>query len=265
MTVDVMPEGVMPGGPVTYAALTAAKMGLRPAIVTSAGPDLDIGATVPGISVHSVPSDHSTTFRMSYVRGRRRQVIESAASPIVLSDVPIGWRSAPLVLLAPVAGEVSEDLAEHFPGSVVMASLQGWLRHWDSAGLVSTGPWAGREVLRHADAAVVSIEDVADTGLIGQWAEDTAALMVTMGSRGARLHFEGAWHQIAPFAVREVEPTGAGDVFAAAYLVRYHQAGDPLESARFAACAASFCVEAIGTSGIPTREQVEERLSGPRP
>ena len=36
--------------------------------------------------------------------------------------------------------------------------------------------------------------------------------------------------------------------------------GDPLEAARFASCAASFCVEAVGVAGIPTRRQVEARL-----
>ena len=56
-----------------------------------------------------------------------------------------------------------------------------------------------------------------------------------------------------------MDPTGAGDVFAAAYLVRYRETSDALESARFASCAASFCVEAQGTEGIPTRAQMEER------
>ena len=51
-----------------------------------------------------------------------------------------------------------------------------------------------------------------------------------------------------------------GDVFAAAYLVRYGETADELESARFASCAASFCVQAQGADGIPTRPAVEARL-----
>jgi 1D-myo-inositol 3-kinase len=59
----------------------------------------------------------------------------------------------------------------------------------------------------------------------------------------------------------EVDPTGAGDVFAACFLVRYHETGDPLEAAAFAACAASCAVEGIGTSTLGDRAEVERRLA----
>jgi sugar/nucleoside kinase (ribokinase family) len=58
----------------------------------------------------------------------------------------------------------------------------------------------------------------------------------------------------------EVDATGAGDVFAAAYLVRLHETDDPLSAGLFASCAASISIEAPGLEGIPTRLQVEERL-----
>jgi sugar/nucleoside kinase (ribokinase family) len=63
------------------------------------------------------------------------------------------------------------------------------------------------------------------------------------------------------FPAVEVDPTGAGDVFAAAFLVRLQETEDPVQAARFANAVASFCVEGPGVAGIPTREQVEERLS----
>ena len=43
--------------------------------------------------------------------------------------------------------------------------------------------------------------------------------------------------------------------------MRYRETGQALESARFASCAASFCVEALGVDGVPTRAQVQDRLS----
>ena len=58
----------------------------------------------------------------------------------------------------------------------------------------------------------------------------------------------------------EVDPTGAGDVFAAAFLVRYQETGDPLEAAAFGACAASCAVEGVGTSTLGDRAEVEQRL-----
>ena len=51
-----------------------------------------------------------------------------------------------------------------------------------------------------------------------------------------------------------------GDVFAAAFLIRYNETHDAVEAARLP-IAASFVVEGPGPSTIPTRERVEERLA----
>ena len=262
VTKDITPDGIRLGGAVAYAALTASRMGLSPAVVTSAAPDFDVRPSMPGVAVHIVPSAESTTFRNTYRRGQRVQSLERVASPIEPADVPTRWLSTPLVLLGPLVGEVSYKLAQAFPNALVLASIQGWLRRWDSKGLVSPVSWDGTEILPHVNAAVCSNDDVGDSHLLDLWKTMTPTLIVTMGSEGARLHFEGGWHHIEPFSAREVDPTGAGDVFGAAYLIRYGETLSPLESARFASCAASFCVEAEGLEGVPTRTQVERRLSG---
>jgi ATP-dependent Clp protease ATP-binding subunit ClpA len=59
----------------------------------------------------------------------------------------------------------------------------------------------------------------------------------------------------------ERDPTGAGDVFAAAFLIQLGETGDALEAARFAACVAAGSVEGRGASQIPTREETERRLA----
>jgi 1D-myo-inositol 3-kinase len=257
---DLTPEGFRLGGAVTYASLTALRMGLRPAVVTSVGPDVDLSHALPGIPVHVLAASDTTTFVNTYVSGKRAQLLKGVGGPISTADVPAEWRSTPLVLLGPLARELSYDLARRFPGSIVVASIQGWLRQWDAEGRVSPARWDGKEVLPYVDAAILSIEDIGDHSLIDSWKEMAAALIVTLGSEGARLHFNGKWRHVEAFPAKEVDPTGAGDVFAAAYLIRYRETKDPLESACFASCAASFCVEAEGTGGIPTRAQVEKRL-----
>jgi sugar/nucleoside kinase (ribokinase family) len=62
--------------------------------------------------------------------------------------------------------------------------------------------------------------------------------------------------KIPPRPADEIDPTGAGDVFATAFMIRYQETGDPVQSARFANITASFGVEAPGIAGIPTRDQV---------
>ena len=58
-----------------------------------------------------------------------------------------------------------------------------------------------------------------------------------------------------------VDSTGAGDVFATAFLLRYHEAGDPLEAGSFAACAASCVVEGVGASTLGDRAEVLRRMA----
>ena len=257
---DLVGDGVVPGGAVTYAAHTAHALGLTAAIVTSARPgDLE---PAPGVAAHVIPSAATTTFRNTYRDGRRIQTIEAVAGPIGPDDVPVGWRDARHVVIGPLANEIAPGVARLFPESVVVAALQGWLRQWDDGGIVSPRPWDGSDVLPHVDAAVVSVEDPADPSEIDRWAELTPVLIVTRGDRGARLHTRGEWYDIPPFPAREIDPTGAGDVFAAAYAVSFRETRDPIKAARFASAAASLSVRGHTTSAIPTRAEIHRLLEG---
>ena len=62
--------------------------------------------------------------------------------------------------------------------------------------------------------------------------------------------------KIPPRPAHEVDPTGAGDIFATAFMIRLQETGDQVQSARFANITASFGVEHEGVTGIPSREQV---------
>ena len=243
----------------TFGALAARALGSVPAIVTSAGPDLL--SSLPDVDTHVVTAAKSTAFHNDYAPGGRIQHIESVAKPLSPSDVPPEWKGARSVLLGPLVGEVNAALTRFFPNALVVASVQGWLRHWDSTGLVMPRDWSGLDVLPYIDAAVVSVDDIVDDEQTSQWSEIVPVLVVTQGSHGARLHARGLWHTIPAFATQEVDPTGAGDVFAAAFALMLLESGDPVRAATFASCVASFAVEAQGTSNLPTRAQVDERLA----
>ncbi len=62
------------------------------------------------------------------------------------------------------------------------------------------------------------------------------------------------------YFITEVDPTGAGDVFAAAFLFYLHKYGDPRKAVKFANCTAALSVEHIGITGIPTLDMVVERI-----
>jgi sugar/nucleoside kinase (ribokinase family) len=118
-------------------------------------------------------------------------------------------------------------------------------------------------MLRELDVVVLSEEDVGgDWEILDQYAAEARLLVVTRGPEGAILRRRGAPDASYPaYATDEVDPTGAGDVFAAAFLIRLRETDDPDQATRFANCVASFAVEGPGTTTLPTLEQVRRRGS----
>ena len=88
----------------------------------------------------------------------------------------------------------------------------------------------------------------------------TSIVVLTQGARGATLFQNGTQLDSTAYSVTEVDPTGAGDVFATAFLIRYYQSRSVKEALNFAHCVASFAVEGVGTSCIPNLPQVLSRL-----
>jgi sugar/nucleoside kinase (ribokinase family) len=173
--------------------------------------------------------------------------------------VPEQWRSTPIVHLGPVAAEVDPTLVRAFPASLVGLTPQGWYRTWDEKGRVSFNEWPESSfVLQQAGAAVLSIEDVrGDESIIEDMASSIRVLAVTEGPNGARLYWNGDLKRFRPTRREEVDPTGAGDIFAAAFFTRLSTTRDPWEAARFATNLASYSVLRIGLDGVPTEEEVQ--------
>lgn len=263
---DKETEGWRLGGSAAYASLTASKLGLRTAVLTSAASDLDPSLLLPDIDVRLLPSSETTIFENVYGPKGRLQYVWARARTIAASDVPQDFLAARVVLLGPLVGEVEEEVVRCFPHSLLAITPQGWLRAIRPDGQVeqaSPRRWRPRLLLKHSRALFVSDEDLppAETEeALARWAAQVPLLAFTQGARGARLWSEGRWRQVPAIPAEEVDPTGAGDVFAAAFLSRYIETDDIWHAALFAAAAASASVEAPGTAAIPSRQQVEERL-----
>ena len=250
------------GGTATYSALTADRLGLSVGVVTSADATFPMFPRTPTIAVSCREAKHTTTFENIYEGEARRQYLRNVADRLTESDLPAAWKRAEIVHLGPIAQEVDAALIDAFPTSLLGVTPQGWLRRWDDDGLVTIGEWDGAErILERADVVVLSLEDVgADKLRLDAYAHLARTLVVTAGAEGAIVHHEGRLHRVPAHDVRGVDPTGAGDVFATAYLVRFHETGDVLDAARYANCVASFVVEGVGATALPSRVQVEWRL-----
>jgi sugar/nucleoside kinase (ribokinase family) len=268
---DIAPGGYTPGGTAFYATLTARRLGLSVGVLTSVPPDVDL-AVLEGAQVRVVPAEHATTFDNRYGPSGRVQFLYGRAAPLGPADVPAAWRAAPILHLGPIADEVDPSIAAVFPQALTVATPQGWLRRWD--GPVEGG---GRRVwpllhphivdrLPPLDVVVVSEEDVAgDVGAVDAYRKRARIVVLTRGAQGATVYAGRGVLHVPACPAHEVDPTGAGDAFAAAFAIRYHKEKDLLGAARFAAATASCVVEAPGGSAIPSLTQVEQRMAAYEP
>lgn len=264
VTKDVIPGGFVAGGTVTYAGLTARRLGARVGVLTSSSPDFDLRQIFPtDVELAVVPSSETTTFENTYRAHHRRQYLRAVASTIGPEHVPAAWRSAPIVHFAPLAREFTSALFATFAGAKLRClTPQGFLRQWDATGLVSRiEPPTLNGFLGELDVVVLSEEDVgSDWDILDQYAAEARLLVVTRGPGGAVLRCHDCTDEAYPaYPTVEVDPTGAGDVFAAAFLINLRETGDPGAATRFANCVASFAVEGPGTTTLPTLEQVFDR------
>jgi len=60
-----------------------------------------------------------------------------------------------------------------------------------------------------------------------EWFQRMPVGVLTADREGALLFVNGERYEVHPRPAREVDPTGAGDVFAATFLVQYQREGDP--------------------------------------
>jgi 1D-myo-inositol 3-kinase len=250
------------GGSVSYATLAARKLGWDAAALTAAGPDFDPATDLPDVQVFRSGSGATTRFVNVYgAEGVRTQVLSSRADAIDLGRLPEGWRAPDALLLGGVAAEIPPRTAEAFQAGVVGANAQGWLRAFDEDGTVHAQEWRDPA----ADLAGVHVLFLSEHDLPDARARcrDLLSLVpviaLTRGWRGLVLMTRGAEVEVPGLPREEVDPTGAGDVFAASFLMRYQETDDLEEAAAFAACAASCVVEGLAATTLGDRAEIERR------
>lgn len=257
---DVVSGGHVIGGAAAYTAAVASALGCRSAVVTSAAADADWSVELPGIAIHNSTALQSTCFENIYTSAGRIQTIHAVADKLSAKLIPPLWARAPIVYLGPIANEVDPEMIGLFSNSIVGVGPQGWMRRWDDKGHVFQVDWeSAADVLPLAAVTFLSTEDVADRSLIAAYARRTRLLVVTDGANGCSVYHQNDIHTFPAPVVPVVDTTGAGDIFAAAYLVRFYQTdGDYLESAKFANRIAS---HSVSFRSLPEKAEAIHRLS----
>lgn len=274
------PRGWRLGGGVTYAALTTARLGLRTAALVgvdaaaSSADELDL-LRAAGVELVLVELAEGPVFDNRETPAGRQQVCHAVGRPLAVPNLPGRWLEATAWSLVPVAGEIDEGWAEAIPGAAyVTFGWQGILRELVAGRLVKRRPPTASALVARADLVGASHHDLAvGTSLaeLSGFLHPGADLVISEGREGGllvRVGREGPREVLrypaAPVG-REIDPTGAGDTFLAALLVRAIRADvAPRRGARgldllFAAAAGSCVVEGPGLAAVPDLEAVERR------
>lgn len=278
------PRGWRLGGGASYAALTTARLGLRTAAVVgvdataASAPELDLLRDA-GVELRLVGLDEGPVFLNRETPAGRVQTCLAPGQRLPIQGLPASWREAPAWSLVPVAGELGDAWASAVPERAFLSlGWQGLLRELVADREVTRRAPGRSPLLDRADLVGVSRHDLeigTDPAGLLRLLRPGAGLVVTDGPAGGRLMRIGSDGRarsrpyLAVAAHREVDPTGAGDVFLAALvasILRRERLGRlwrrrPAEDLRFAAAAASLVVEAPGLHGVPDRSAVLARLA----
>jgi sugar/nucleoside kinase (ribokinase family) len=272
----VLPDGrtrmAEPGGAVLYVALGAALWGLRVGIVSIRGDEYPAQAidtlAARGIALEGVaPLGRPGLRTWLLYEGARRRIVHRLDGPThaemspAPEAVPSAWRSARAFHLAPMPFGVQQALVAALPS--------------DAGRLLSLDPYVflqadtlaeWRELLPRVDALFLSEDEMELQGpdaLRGLAGGRLKTVVFKQGAEGGTL-FDATADRLVhwtPRAAAVVDPTGAGDVFAAGVLAGWLRGESHERAIERGIVGASFAIEDWGPAGIfrATPEAAESR------
>ncbi|MFN0152768.1 MAG: PfkB family carbohydrate kinase [Gaiella sp.] len=231
-----------PGGCPTFAAAVVGASGGDDLLVARCAerdrPLFDPVLTTPGLTVRVLAARESSAFRIEYGGDERSMWVEAVGDGWTPDEVAAIGREVAWAHVAPL-------FRTHFP-AVTLAALAaaGCRVSLDGQGLVrvaQTGPLTldsdfDPSLLEHVQALKLSEEEaaiVAPDGLDDEAVERLGApeILLTLGSRGSVVHWQGERRHVPARAVTGVQATGAGDAFMVGYARARLDGAEPFAAA----------------------------------
>lgn len=283
VTHDHYQGGFLAGGCAFYGVRVHAELSGQAHLVTVVGDDFECDGAIADLDATVVRGGETTVFANYYPHnGPRIQLVEALAPVVEPHMAPREFADADLIHLAPVMGEVDllawKEKKDH---GLLAINVQGWIKvagpEVDTAGLeeqerrgissrarkVVQQPWRVTEAeLRGVDIACLSEEDLIGQGdLLDRLVRAVPVVALTLGARGSRVYVDGQAIKVGIFKTDVVDPTGAGDVFAATFAHKLAAGFDPETAARYAAAASSIVIEDFGPRALNRLDELERRFS----
>lgn len=233
------------GGSVSYASNYASGQEIATQIITSFSDDFLYRAFLEkrGISIINQAAISTTIFQNVYIAGDRWQYIRARAEDLSNDLIHNQCQDSQVVLLCPIADEIDPSIITELNNPIIGATIQGWLRQWDEEGKVTAKPmnW---EALSKADFVFLSYEDISQQQNIVEKLKSLGnTIVITNDQMGADIYSKGHIYNLPSWPTSVIDPTGAGDTFATAFLIEYIKSGDLKTSAIMGHCAASLVIE----------------------
>ncbi|MDD2709155.1 MAG: carbohydrate kinase family protein [Verrucomicrobiae bacterium] len=289
--------GPILGSPAAYGSVAAACLGMKTGLITRIGKDMpeklvDI-LRQAGVDTAGIRVGEKTTSNLLIYESQERKRLEflQRAEDLVAGDVPESYLGAEMFLIAPINDEIDRSLVADLRrrNKAMSVELSGFGgastskecrmsreerlgRLKELAGQVKIIK-GGEEDFKCLFGEGVDVEQKARQ-FLGWGAE---ICLVTLGSKGALVAAQGdaaregfpgcggelRVERVAPFHVKAIDCTGAGDVWHAGFLHEYLKTKNLKRAASFACALSSILIERTGgvvCERFPSAAQVYERM-----
>ncbi|MDF1537495.1 MAG: carbohydrate kinase family protein [Candidatus Thorarchaeota archaeon] len=215
---------------------------------------------------------HSTRFINEYDKdGERTQRVEFIAPEIRSGDLLPSHLQANTIHFSPLLNEIHPSCVEAARsfGALVSVDVQGYTRYLEGNQIIAQ-PWHdASHVLKNVDVVKCNRHELEFIfGMKSELGTVTHVLslgprivVVTKDQRGSTIYTRNSQIDIPlVLADAHVDSTGSGDTYIIGFLLEYMRTGDVKRSGLFGATCASFNVESVGPSNLPTRDMIERRM-----
>jgi 1D-myo-inositol 3-kinase len=262
ITHDDYGDSILPGGSAYYTSGAYFGLGANVRLVTSVGKDFLFKEVFEGLEVFNSVAEKTTTFKNYYPpNGPRIQKCLSQAELISPDLFPKDF-DIDILHLAPVISEINiKKWAESLNPRLVVIGLQGFLRKINKDGDVMPAEWhPDKSESDFIDMLFLSEEDLAGhSHLLFELQKKFQFIALTKGRGGSTIYSNGKIINVGIYETIETDPTGAGDIYSAAFAYSRTTGCSVITSAKHASAAASIIVEGKGGSAMNRLREAFQR------
>ena len=262
----------------TNACLAAAKMGLSATLIGTVGPDyrdeLERDLTRRAIDFKLLPSKQTGGFSLIYydAYGNRELTLLGIADAIPNGLGDLG--ECDFVLVGPILGEVNAELVREIhahttapiltdPQGLLRSQVNGKITHAMTQDFIDIARIStivkANELETHVVTGIDPRKD--PEGSVRALYQFGCKIAVTTIAEAGSIIFDGKKITVIPaYRCNAIDPTGAGDTYAAGFMTKYMETPDDLTAVGcFASAVASVMVENSGPDFPLTRAEADRR------